>query len=164
MEDAFWVAAFLVWIASVLMGFSQSFTYAEMAGMFPNKSGGASVYGAMAWLRYSKFVAPISVWCNWFAWSSSLALCCSINANYILNLIVPVQASQPIPAIRTWTALTIQIPGVCVLNFKIVFVIGFLLMVIMLAIQHNGILLTARVQKWLALLVHHSMKISCREF
>ena len=42
---------------------------AEIAGLFPNKSGGASVYGATAWLRYSKFIAPLSVWCNWFAWS-----------------------------------------------------------------------------------------------
>ncbi len=62
--------AFLVWIISMIMGFLQSFTYAEIAGMFGNKSGGASVYGATAWLRYSKFIAPLSVWCNWFAWSS----------------------------------------------------------------------------------------------
>ena len=61
--------AFLVWIISMIMGFLQSFTYAEIAGMFGNKSGGASVYGATAWLRYSKFIAPLSVWCNWFAWS-----------------------------------------------------------------------------------------------
>ncbi len=61
--------AFLVWIISMMMGFLQSFTYAEIAGMFGNKSGGASVYGATAWLRYSKFIAPLSVWCNWFAWS-----------------------------------------------------------------------------------------------
>ena len=54
-------AAFLVWMISMCMGFSQSFTYAEMAGMFGNKSGGTSVYGATAWLRYSKIVAPLSV-------------------------------------------------------------------------------------------------------
>src|SRR5262245_33437675 len=53
--------AFLVWIISMIMGFLQSFTYAEIAGMFGNKSGGASVYGATAWLRYSKFIAPLSV-------------------------------------------------------------------------------------------------------
>ena len=45
--------AFLVWMISMVMGFLQSFTYAEMAGMFGNKSGGTSVYGATAWLRYS---------------------------------------------------------------------------------------------------------------
>ena len=61
--------AFLVWTVSMVMGFIQSFTYAEIAGLFPNKSGGASIYGATAWLRYSKLIAPLSVWCNWFAWS-----------------------------------------------------------------------------------------------
>jgi hypothetical protein len=50
--------AFLVWIISMIMGFLQSFTYAEIAGMFGNKSGGASVYGATAWLRYSKLSRP----------------------------------------------------------------------------------------------------------
>ena len=51
--------AFLIWTVSMIMGFMQSFTYAEIAGLFPNKSGGASVYGATAWLRYSKFIAPL---------------------------------------------------------------------------------------------------------
>src|SRR3954454_19756730 len=82
--------AFLIWTASMIMGFIQSFTYAEIAGLFPNKSGGASVYGATAWLRYSKFIAPLSVWCNWFAWSPVLSLGCSIAAAYILNALAPV--------------------------------------------------------------------------
>lgn len=91
-------AAFAVWIISMCMGFSQSFTYAEMAGMFGNKSGGASVYGATAWLRYSKMIAPLSVWCNWFAWSPVLSLGCAIAAGYILNALfaIPVAGSQPV--------------------------------------------------------------------
>ena len=76
----------------MIMGFIQSFTYAEIAGLFPNKSGGASVYGATAWLRYSKFIAPLSVWCNWFAWSPVLSLGCSIAAAYILNALAPIPA------------------------------------------------------------------------
>ena len=82
--------AFLVWMISMIMGFLQSFTYAEIAGMFGNKSGGASVYGATAWLRYSKFIAPLSVWCNWFAWSPVLSLGCAIAAGYILNALFPI--------------------------------------------------------------------------
>ena len=54
--------------------FLQSFTYAEIAGLFPGKSGGTSIYGAVAWVRYVKFIAPMSVWCNWFAWSPVLAI------------------------------------------------------------------------------------------
>lgn len=86
--------AFLVWIISMVMGFLQSFTYAEIAGMFANKSGGASVYGATAWLRYSKFIAPLSVWCNWFAWSPVLSLGCAIAAGYILNSLFPIPAAD----------------------------------------------------------------------
>ena len=86
--------AFVVWIISMIMGFLQSFTYAEMAGMFGNKSGGASVYGATAWLRYSKFIAPLSVWCNWFAWSPVLSLGCAIAAGYILNALFPIPAAD----------------------------------------------------------------------
>ena len=86
--------AFVVWIISMIMGFLQSFTYAEMAGMFGNKSGGASVYGATTWLRYSKLVAPLSVWCNWFAWSPVLSLGCAIAAGYILNALFPMPAAD----------------------------------------------------------------------
>lgn len=91
-------AAFVVWMISMVMGFLQSFTYAEMAGMFGNKSGGASVYGATAWLRYSKLIAPLSVWCNWFAWSPVLSLGCAIAAGYILNALfpIPLADSQPV--------------------------------------------------------------------
>src|SRR5512144_2749685 len=38
------IPAFAVWAVSMVLGFIQSFTYAEIAGLFPNKSGGASVY------------------------------------------------------------------------------------------------------------------------
>jgi amino acid transporter len=95
--------AFLVWIISMVMGFLQSFTYAEIAGMFGNKSGGASVYGATAWLRYSKFIAPLSVWCNWFAWSPVLSLGCAIAAGYILNALFPIPAAES-QAVVDWVA------------------------------------------------------------
>src|SRR5216117_17328 len=83
------VPAFIIWTVSMLLGFVQSFTYAEIAGMFPNKSGGAAAYGAAAWIRYSKWVAPLSVWSYWFAWSPVLCLGCSIAAGYVLNSVAP---------------------------------------------------------------------------
>jgi amino acid transporter len=194
--------AFLVWIISMVMGFLQSFTYAEIAGMFGNKSGGASIYGATAWLRYSKFIAPLSVWCNWFAWSPVLSLGCAIAAGYILNALFPIPAgdSQMVidwmtanasqftaqtqsvidymaanagvaeadaikavatqagvealtPAIRTWEAFSIPVPGLGSLHFNSTFVIGVILMLIIFAIQHRGIASTAAAQKWLAIIV-----------
>src|ERR1700758_4921046 len=50
--------SWLVWMISIGFGFIQAFTYAEIAGLFPHKSGGASVYGAIAWVRHGKFIAP----------------------------------------------------------------------------------------------------------
>jgi len=93
--------AFVVWMASMVMGFIQSFTYAEIAGLFPNKSGGASIYGAAAWVRYSKLIAPLSVWCNWLAWTPVLSLGCSIAAAYILNAVGPIPAADS-PAVLAW--------------------------------------------------------------
>jgi amino acid transporter len=95
--------AFLIWIASMIMGFLQSFTYAEIAGLFGNKSGGASIYGATAWLRYSKVIAPLSVWCNWFAWSPVLSLGCVIAASYILNAFAHIPTADS-PAVASWVA------------------------------------------------------------
>lgn len=167
--------AFLVWMVSICMGFLQSFTYAEMAGMFGNKSGGTSVYGATAWMRYSKLIAPLSVWCNWFAWSPVLSLGCSIAAGYILNGLFPIpDVTSPMvmdwlagnpgktaaeavaaltPAIRTWSAMSIPIPFLGTLNFNATFVVGILIMLTMYTIQKRGIGAAAGVQKTLAVIV-----------
>lgn len=172
--------AFLIWTASMMMGFIQSFTYAEIAGLFPNKSGGASIYGATAWLPYSRLVAPLSVWCNWFAWSPVLSLGCSIAAAYMLNAVAPIPAFTPdspdvlsyiaahagtapadavtavttaaTPAIRNWTLLSHTL-GPVSFSFNLTFLIGAVLMLITFAIQHRGILGTANVQKYIGLLV-----------
>lgn len=93
--------ALAVWTVSMIMGFIQSFTYAEIAGLFPNKSGGASVYGAAAWVRYAKWIAPLSVWCNWFAWTPVLSLGCSIAAAYILNAVAPIPPADA-PEVVAW--------------------------------------------------------------
>lgn len=179
--------AFLVWAASMFMGFVQSFTYAEIAGLFPNKSGGASVYGAAAWVRYSKFIAPLSVWCNWFAWSPVLSLGCTIAAAYILNAVAPIPAANSpevmawiaahgasiaggqqaqvnaaiaalTPALRNWTLFSHTL-GPVGFSLNATFFIGAIIMLVTFAIQHRGILGTANVQKYIGLLVIIPMAI-----
>jgi len=164
-KDAFWVASgvpalvlfsiggiaatvgtpsALVWTLSVIFGFIQAFTYAEIAGLFPNKSGGASVYGAAAWVRYSKFIAPLSVWCNWLAWTPVLAIGCGIAAGYILNAFFASDA-----AIRTWEIQLADLGFLkegLKLRLNSTFFIGAILIAISFAIQHRGILSTAKVQ------------------
>ncbi len=179
--------AFLIWTASIFMGFVQSFTYAEIAGLFPNKSGGASVYGAAAWIRYSKFIAPLSVWCNWLAWTPVLSLGCSIAAAYILNALFPIPTATS-PAVAQWIAahgagiaggataqttaaiaaltpplrnwsLFAHTLGPVSFSFGATFFIGAIIMLVVFAIQHQGIMRTASVQKYVGLLVIVPMAI-----
>ncbi|HEY0576834.1 MAG TPA: APC family permease [Pseudonocardia sp.] len=141
----------LVWAVSVTLGLIQSFTYAEIAGMFPNKSGGASVYGAMAWAPYSKFVAPVSVWCNWLAWSPVLAIGSGLGAGYLLTALFPADA-----AINTWSVQLVDLSALkegLGLRFNAQFLIAAALLLLVFALQHHGILRAARVQTVVGLAV-----------
>jgi amino acid transporter len=134
----------LVWTVSVLFGLTQSFTYAEISGMFPGKSGGASVYGAMAWVRYSKFLAPVSVWCNWLAWSPVLTIGSALAAGYVLTALFPADA-----AINTWSIALADLgflkEGLEV-RFSAQFLIAAAFLLLVFAVQHHGILRAARIQ------------------
>jgi amino acid transporter len=134
--------SWLVWALSISFGFIQAFTYAEIAGLFPHKSGGASVYGAVAWVRYSKFIAPISVWCNWFAWSPVLAIGSGLASGYILGALFPADA-----AINTWQLTLMDLSFIregLLLRINATFVLGAVLLLGVFAIQHGGILRSAR--------------------
>ncbi|MBA2124762.1 amino acid permease [Hyphomicrobium methylovorum] len=183
--------AFLVWTVSVLMGLCQAYSYAEIAGLFANKSGGAAVYGAAAWLRYSKIIAPLSVWANWYAWTPVLSLGCTIAAGYILNAIAPLPVFTPespevlawlhsaanaaaidgkttaeaakiaiaalteagTPMLRSFTLANFSFFGLVNIEIGSTFFIGAALMLMAFAIQHRGVLGTARVQMWIGLMV-----------
>ncbi len=142
--------SWVIWIASIFMGFVQSFVYAEIAGLYPNKSGGASIYGAAAWLPYGKFVAPISVWCNWLAWSPVLALGTSLGAGYIMSSLF-----APDAAIRTWQFELMDLGFVregLHLRVNLVSIIGTLFLLLTFALQHHGAARAANFQKILGLL------------
>ncbi|CAF3843197.1 unnamed protein product [Adineta steineri] len=135
--------SWFVWTSSIIIGFLQSFVYAEIAGLFPNKSGGASIYGAIAWVRYGKILAPISVWCNWFAWSPVLAIGTGLSAGYILSMF------NSDALINTWKFKIVSLHFIKTdlsLRIDSTFVIGAILMLIVFGIQHRGILSAARIQ------------------
>jgi len=164
--DAFWVASgvpalvlftigaivstigqpsWVIWILSISIGFAQSFTYAEISGLFPHKSGGASVYGAIAWVRYSKFIAPISVWCNWIAWSPVLTLGTSLAAGYVLASLFPQDAM-----INTWSLTLVNLgsgPSALALRINAISVLGISFLLVTFALQHRGALRAAGTQK-----------------
>ncbi len=141
--------AWLVWIISIVFGFIQAFTYAEIAGLFPHKSGGASVYGAVAWSKYNKFVAPISVWCNWFAWSPVLAIGSGLAAGYILTAMFPADA-----VINTWQITIFDLGMIkdgLSLRINATFILGATLLLTVFGIQHGGILRSAKTTMLLAI-------------
>lgn len=139
----------LVWIISTCFGFLQCFTYAEIAGMFPHKSGGASVYGAIAWVRYGKLLGPISVWSNWFSWSPVLAIGTGLAAGYILNLIFPAGSD-----ILTWQVTLLDLGFIkddLSLRINSTFMLGWVLVLVVFAIQHRGVLRAAKAQMIVAI-------------
>ncbi len=141
--------SWLVWALSIGLGFIQSFTYAEIAGLFPNKSGGTSVYGAIAWVRYSKVIAPISVWCNWFAWSPVQATGSALAAGYILTALF-----APDAAINTWHVTLCDLGFIRTglsLRINAVFLLGAVILFAVKAIQDGGILRSANTTKILGI-------------
>ncbi len=139
----------LVWTLSTAIGFVQLFLYAELAAIFPNKTGGASIYGAVAWLRYGKIFAPINVWCYWITWSGALAVTAALAGNYIVTAFL---ADTPLAKFSiTLLDLSAILPGI---TFKLNGIILCSAAILLLAfyMQHRGILQTARIQFALALL------------
>src|SRR5271169_6020477 len=131
------------------MGFIQSFTYAEIAGLFPNKAGGTSIYGAIGWVRYGKVIAPISVWCNWFAWSPVQATGSALAAGYILNGLY-----APDSMINTWQLTLLDLgylkTGLS-LRINAVFMLGAVILLAVKFIQDGGILRSANTTKILGI-------------
>jgi amino acid transporter len=141
--------AWVVWIAAILMGLIQSATYAEISGLFPHKSGGASVYGAMAWVRYTKTLAPVSVWCNWLAWSPMLALGTGLAANYALTSLFAPEA-----AINTWQLTLVDLDFIkhgLTLRINATFLIAAALLLITFKLQHSGASKAAKTQRILGI-------------
>ncbi|SEK06838.1 APC family permease [Paraburkholderia diazotrophica] len=141
--------AWAVWVAAILMGLIQSATYAEISGLFPHKSGGASVYGAMAWVRYSKTIAPVSVWCNWLAWSPMLALGTGLAANYALSSLY-----APDAAINTWRLTLLDLGFIkqgLSLRINSTFIVAAIFLLITFKLQHSGASKAAKTQRILGI-------------
>src|SRR5271167_5072113 len=141
--------SWVIWAASIAMGFIQSFTYAEIAGLFPNKAGGTSIYGAIAWVRYGKVIAPISVWCNWFAWSPVQATGSALAAGYILNGLY-----APDSVINTWQLTLLDLGSLKTglsLRINATFILGAVILLAVKFIQDGGILRSANTTKILGI-------------
>ena len=141
--------AWLVWTISVLFGFAQAFTYAEIAGLHPSKTGGTAVHGATAWIRYSQFLAPLSLWSNWLAWTPVLAIGSGLGAGYLISIF-----AAPDSSIAAWQINLVDLGFISEglsLRINAGTVLGAAIMLAVFTIQHRGILRTAQIQTLLTI-------------
>jgi len=130
--------AWIVWLISITFGFLQAFTYAEIAGLFPHKSGGLSIYSAVAWVRYSKFAAALAVWTNWIAWSPVLAIGSGLAAGYSISILFEANS-----LVNTWQITLLDLSMIkdgLSLRINATFILGVTFLLSVFAVQHGGIL------------------------
>ncbi|MGW6172195.1 APC family permease [Arthrobacter sp. NPDC055138] len=68
-----WGAA-LVCIVLALVSMLQNYLFAEMAAMFPDKSGGVALFAAEAWKKFSPLLASVASFGYWCGWGLALSL------------------------------------------------------------------------------------------
>lgn len=66
--------AISIWIGATLVGYLQSKLFAELAAMFPNKSGGISRYAIEGWKRYFAPLGAVASFGYWIGWSFSIGV------------------------------------------------------------------------------------------
>jgi amino acid transporter len=67
-----WGAA-LIWGITAAVVLPVTFIYSELAAMFPDRSGGVSIYANEGWRRYTTLIGPISTFGYWIGWSVVLS-------------------------------------------------------------------------------------------
>jgi amino acid transporter len=66
--------AFVLWTISSILGSLQNNIHAELAAMFPSKSGGIALYAHEAWRKYLTVIGPLSTFGYWIGWSVVLSI------------------------------------------------------------------------------------------
>jgi amino acid transporter len=66
--------AFVLWTISICLGAMQNNIHAELASMFPNKSGGIALYAHEAWRKYLTLIGPLATFGYWIGWSVVLSI------------------------------------------------------------------------------------------
>src|SRR3954468_21625153 len=66
--------AFVLWTISICLGALQNNIHAELAAMFPSKSGGIALYAHEAWRKYFTPIGPLATFGYWIGWSVVLSI------------------------------------------------------------------------------------------
>lgn len=83
------VWASTIWFLSAIAGGLSAYIYAEPAAMFPDKSGGLSMFAKEGWRQHFSLAGPIATFGYWFAWSSVLAIYGGIIGTLLLSRFSP---------------------------------------------------------------------------
>lgn len=82
-------ASIFVWTFTGILGVLQCLLIAEMAGMFPHKSGGTAVYTHEAFKHKSTIPGAISNWGYWLGWIPVIPVNLVLIAGYLKSTIMP---------------------------------------------------------------------------
>ena len=79
-------ASIFVWSLIVVIAILQCFMIAEMAGMFPNKSGGTAVYSHEAFKKWP-FIGAVANWGYWCGWVPVIPVNLIVAAGYLKSFV-----------------------------------------------------------------------------
>ena len=86
--------AMCLWGISATIGLLSNWIYSETAAMFPNQSGGISLYAHEGWRRYFSLVGPIATFGYWIGWSVVLSIFGKIIGDLVQAKWFPGQADN----------------------------------------------------------------------
>ena len=86
--------AMALWGISAVIGFMQNWIYSETAAMFPEQSGGISLYAHEGWRRYFSLIGPVATFGYWIGWSVVLSIFGKLIGDLIVSKWFPGSASH----------------------------------------------------------------------
>lgn len=81
--------AITIWGVACIFAFLQNNLFAEMAAMFPNRSGGISVYAYEGWRRHFAPLGAVAAFGYWMGWSLSLSVEGVVLGHLIMQAFFP---------------------------------------------------------------------------
>lgn len=66
--------AIAIWLLGTVIGWLQTYVFAEMASMFPTSSGGITRYAIEGWKKYFAPLGAIAAFGYWLGWSLTISL------------------------------------------------------------------------------------------
>src|SRR5438094_8370506 len=86
--------AMCLWGISATIGLLSNWIYSETAAMFPEQSGGISLYAHEGWRRYFSLIGPVATFGYWIGWSVVLSIFGKLIGHLLVSKQLQGQASH----------------------------------------------------------------------